>query len=161
MTRNDQGQLANFGTLGGVPLQCRFSLARPEREFAQLLYCFPVLKQTRRFPKPDVPPWRAACRFVATGGDPNGTVRRQHCAAPNGTDRAAGEVESRAAGTSYFDRAFFTASLTSFPSTRAPPNLAITAFMTAPMSFMVGEPISATVAATVAAMSSALRALGM
>jgi len=56
-----------------------------------------------------------------------------------------------------------TVSLTIFPSTRisAPANLAITFFITVPMSFMVGgEPISAMTAFTPATMSASLAALG-
>ena len=63
---------------------------------------------------------------------------------------------------SYFPASsFFTASLTSLPSTRAPANLAITFFITVPMSFMVGAPISAMVAFTAATISSSPTALGM
>ena len=56
---------------------------------------------------------------------------------------------------------FFTVSLTSLPSTRAPTNLAMTFFITAPMSFIVGAPISAMVVFTAAVMSASLTALGM
>src|SRR5215472_2659629 len=56
---------------------------------------------------------------------------------------------------------FFTVSLTSLPSTRAPANFAITFFITVPISFIVGEPISAMVALTVAMTSASLTALGM
>jgi hypothetical protein len=63
---------------------------------------------------------------------------------------------------SYFPaNSFFTVSLTSLPSTRAPPNFAMTFFMTVPMSLMVGEPISAIVAFTAATMSASPIALGM
>ena len=57
---------------------------------------------------------------------------------------------------------FFTMSLTTFPSTRIPDaaNLAIAFFITVPISFMVGEPISAIVAFTPAAISDSLAALG-
>ena len=57
---------------------------------------------------------------------------------------------------------FFTISLTTFPSTRMPAalNLAMAFFMTVPMSFMVGEPISAMAAFTPAAMSASLAAFG-
>ena len=56
---------------------------------------------------------------------------------------------------------FFTSSLSSLPSTRASPNLALAFFITAPMSFMVGDPISAMVARTVATISSSPTAFGM
>ncbi len=56
----------------------------------------------------------------------------------------------------------FTISLTNFPSTRmpAPENLAMAFFITVPMSFMVGEPISAIVAFTPATTSASPAALG-
>jgi hypothetical protein len=61
------------------------------------------------------------------------------------------------------DNSFLTASLTTFPSTRVPcaANLAMTFFITVPMSFMVGDPISAITAFTPAVMSASLAALGM
>ena len=57
---------------------------------------------------------------------------------------------------------FFTASLTTFPSTRIPAaaNLAMAFFMTVPMSFIVGDPISAMVAFTPAMISSSPAAFG-
>ena len=57
---------------------------------------------------------------------------------------------------------FFTSSLTTFPSTRIPAaaNFAIAFFITVPISFIVGEPISAMVAFTPAAMSASLAAFG-
>ena len=57
---------------------------------------------------------------------------------------------------------FFTSSLTTFPSTRIPAaaNLAMAFFITVPMSFIVGEPISAIVVLTPAAISAALAAFG-
>ena len=61
----------------------------------------------------------------------------------------------------YTLNSFFTVSLTTLPSTRAPANLAITFFITAPISLIVGEPISAMTARTVAAISSSPIALGM
>jgi len=56
----------------------------------------------------------------------------------------------------------FTASLTTFPSTLmpAPEKRAMAFFMTVPMSFMVGEPISAMVAFTPATISASAAALG-
>jgi hypothetical protein len=56
----------------------------------------------------------------------------------------------------------FTASLTIFPSTRMPAALkrAMAFFMTVPMSFMVGVPISATTAFTPATTSASPAALG-
>ena len=56
----------------------------------------------------------------------------------------------------------FTASLTTFPSTRMPAPLkrAITFFITVPMSFMVGEPISAITAFTPATISASPVAFG-
>jgi hypothetical protein len=56
---------------------------------------------------------------------------------------------------------FFTVSLTSLPSTRAPANFAMVAFITLPMSFMVGDPISAMVSLTLAITSASLTNLGM
>jgi hypothetical protein len=64
---------------------------------------------------------------------------------------------------SYFAaNSFFTNSLTNFPSTRTPAalNLAIAFFITVPISFMVGDPISAIAARTPAATSSSPAALG-
>jgi hypothetical protein len=57
---------------------------------------------------------------------------------------------------------FFTVSLTTLPSTRAPlaENLAIAFFMTVPMSFIDGDPISEMVARTTDAISSAPAAFG-
>src|SRR5882762_6659710 len=62
----------------------------------------------------------------------------------------------------YFASSFFTNSLTSFPSTLKPAalNLAIAFFITVPISFMVGDPISAMAARTPAATSSSPAALG-
>jgi hypothetical protein len=56
----------------------------------------------------------------------------------------------------------FTASLTTFPSTRmpAPENRAMTFFITAPISFIVGDPISAITIFTPATISSSPAALG-
>jgi hypothetical protein len=56
----------------------------------------------------------------------------------------------------------FTASLTTFPSTRmpAPENRAMTFFITAPISFIVGDPISAITVFTPATISSSPAALG-
>src|ERR1700722_1505896 len=56
----------------------------------------------------------------------------------------------------------FTISLTIFPSTRMPAalNLAIAFFITVPISFMVGAPISAMAAFTPATRSASLAALG-
>jgi|GEM_PF-6220738 len=56
---------------------------------------------------------------------------------------------------------FITALLTTLPSTRAPAKRAMTFFITAPMSFIVGEPISAMVALTAAMISSSATAFGM
>ena len=57
---------------------------------------------------------------------------------------------------------FFTASLTTFPSTRMPwaANFAMAVFMTVPMSFMVGESISAVAAFTPATISASPAGLG-
>ena len=66
-------------------------------------------------------------------------------------------------GPCYFPvNSFFTISLTTLPSTRmsAPWKRAITFFITVPMSFMVGAPISAMTALTPAATSASLAALG-
>ena len=62
----------------------------------------------------------------------------------------------------HFANSFFTNSLTSFPSTLNPAalNLAIAFFITVPISFMVGDPISAIAARTPAATSSSPAALG-
>ena len=56
----------------------------------------------------------------------------------------------------------FTASLTTFPSTRmpAPENRAMTFFITAPISFIAGDPISAITIFTPATISSSPAALG-
>jgi hypothetical protein len=65
---------------------------------------------------------------------------------------------------SYFPaNSFFTASLTTFPSTRIPAaaKRAMAFFITAPISFIVGEPISTIAAFTPAAISTSPAALGI
>jgi hypothetical protein len=68
----------------------------------------------------------------------------------------------KATGAYFPANSFLTASLTTFPSTRMPwaANFAIAVFITVPMSFMVGEPISAMAAFTPAVISASPAALG-
>jgi hypothetical protein len=65
-------------------------------------------------------------------------------------------------GTAYLDNSFFTASLTTLPSTRMPcaANLAMAFFMTVPISFIVGDPNSEMAAFTPATISASPAAFG-
>src|SRR5215472_375161 len=95
---------------------------------------------------------------------PNQAGQRHQYEAGGSTRKACGghPTDARLSSSTHPPNCFFTTSLTVLPSTRAPVacSLAMAFFMTVPMSFIVGDPISAMVAFTTAAISSSPMALG-
>jgi hypothetical protein len=100
------------------------------------------------------------CTRSGTGRKLTNHVSGPHTIEPRSKDSRGGSPHTSSAHFPASSR--FTASLTTFPSTRmpAPEKRAIAFFITVPMSFIVGEPISAMVAFTPAAISASPAALG-